>query len=211
MKILTLDDHDVSRKGVGLYCRKVFGEDTEIFEASNCKQLLTLLSERMDFDMYVFDLFVEDELTIPMISVILSKNSQAKILVVSMANENVFGVKAMKEGAMGFVSKIAKEEEVCKAIKMVSQGEVYISRGLFSKSKAILSPDDKELNRFNKLSNLEIKVLTQMVNGKTTSEIAKLLFLKATTVSTIKSRIFEKLGTSRINEIIKIYRFNDFS
>lgn len=204
-KILILDDHEITRKGVSICCKRAFGNLVEIKEVSNPGEMLSSLKQNNDFSLCIMDLFIDDKSTIPNLSTIKSLYPKIPILVLSIGRENIFGMRVLREGANGYINKTANEDELIKAIKTVGENDYYFSNELMKKSALTLAGKDfMNLNPITTLTNQEFNILLLLLKGCTTSEISQQLLLKSTTVSTFKSRIYEKLGTSRINEIIKI-------
>src|SRR5262249_24781870 len=122
------------------------------------------------------------------------KHEHAKlpVLVLSMYPEDQLGVRVLKAGADGYMTKESAPEELIEAIKKVLRGGKYVSPALDEKIAFYLSaPAEKQLHET--LSDREYQIMVMIGSGKTVSEIAEELALSVKTVSTYRARILEKM------------------
>ena len=113
-----------------------------------------------------------------------------------------YAVKAMQSGASGYLTKGAATLELVKAVDTVLAGKKYLTPEVVNVlAEAFENAGTKKT--FLSLSEREAAVFTMLANGKTISEIAKELVLSTNTISTFRSRIFEKLGFHNNLELIK--------
>jgi DNA-binding NarL/FixJ family response regulator len=68
---------------------------------------------------------------------------------------------------------------------------------------------NKPENPLDELSDREMEIATLMVNGMGNLEISNVLKLKATTISTYKNRIFEKLGVNNLSALIQFFNLHN--
>jgi len=125
-------------------------------------------------------------------------------LILSIYPEEQYAVRALKAGAMGYVTKNTAPTELVTAIRKAAMGMKYVSADLAEKLAGYLTEDRKQLHET--LSNREFQILKMIALGKTTKEIGAELFLSIKTVSTYRARILEKL-TLRNNAQITSYAF----
>ena len=124
-----------------------------------------------------------------------------KILVISMNNEGLFSQSVINAGAKGFVSKDSGYEQINKAISIVRSGRTFLSEEVIR--QLISSPNKESVhNPLLLLSKRELHIVQLMLDGQTTKAIANSLNLSLSTVSTFKSRIFEKLN---IKSLVELY------
>jgi len=136
---------------------------------------------------------------------ILAIKPKLKILIFTMASENIFSKRFLKLGVSGFLSKDSSDEEIKRAITKVSLGRKYISEGLFSDltDDSLRSRSD---NPFEDLSDRELEIVTHLIKGKSVGEICDILSIQNSTVSTHKARAFEKLKVKNIIELREMAR-----
>jgi len=115
------------------------------------------------------------------------------VLILSMHTEVQFARRAFKAGASGYITKDSPRSELLKAINKVIDAGTYVAPTLFEKlvvdiSRATEHPPHEAL------SDREFEVMRLIASGKTVGEIAGLLSLSDSTISTYRSRILDKMG-----------------
>jgi len=170
-------------------------------DASNINDLMSLL-KKTTCDILVLDISMPGMTGYDALAKIKMLYPAIKVLMLSALSEETYALKTIKAGASGFLNKESTPEELTKAIRKIFDGNAYISE-MFAE-KLVL--DYKHLSKGNihdRLSEREFQILTLIGSGKKTGEIADLLSLSVKTVSTYRSRIFEKMEMKSNAEIIK--------
>jgi two-component system, NarL family, invasion response regulator UvrY len=190
-KILIVDDHEVLRDGV----KRVFDKQrgTAIFgEASTLQEALTLVREQ-DWDIVVLDISLGDRSGLEVLKELKEIRPRLPVLILSMHSEEQFARRALKAGASGYITKDSPRAELVKAVNKVMSGGTYVSPALAEKLIIYLREDiDRPLHET--LSDREFEVLRLIASGKTVSEVASILSLGDSTISTYRGRILEKMG-----------------
>ena len=190
-KILIVDDHEVLRDGV----KRVFDKQpgTAIFgEASTLQEALTLVREQ-DWDIVVLDISLGDRSGLAVLRELKEIRPRLPVLILSMHSEEQFARRALKAGASGYITKDSPRAELVKAVNKVMSGGTYVSPALAEKLINYLREDiDRPLHEA--LSDREFEVLRLIASGKTVSEVASILSLSDSTISTYRGRILEKMG-----------------
>ena len=124
-----------------------------------------------------------------------------RILVLSICEPEQFAVRAMKAGAFGYLSKSACSSEIFIAINQILSGKKYINTEVAGLLAESISCDNQE--SLENLSNREFEVLGLLGKGYTVSRIASEIILSSNTVSTFRSRIFEKMGFKNDLELVR--------
>jgi len=176
----------------------------EIFEASNEKEALDQLKARK-YDLIIMDVQMPDTDSAGLLKNIKIKTPDVKVLVFSMSAENLYAKRFMKLGAMGFVTKNSGLSELIKAINLALNNRKYISEA-FAEILAGEVGDEKSNNPFESLSSREFEIVSLIIHGKSLNEISDLLSIHSSTVSTHKSRLFEKLGVKNLPELLELAR-----
>lgn len=199
-KILLADDHPVVRRGL----KEIVEEDKNfkvVSEVSSAGEIIPALRE-CNADMVLLDISMPGKSGLDVIQDILIEFPNIRILVLSAMMEEIYAKRVLKNGAHGFLNKDSAPENLIFAIKHILAGKKYISSTLAEKLvDEITGLDHKSLHE--KLSDREFEVLRNLGNGKTVGEIASILNLSTTTVSTYRSRILEKMGFKNNSDIIK--------
>lgn len=197
---LIADDHAVVRTGIAITIREAIAA-AEITSVDSFTKAMEQISQQQ-FQLVLLDISLPGGNNVAMLSEIKKIDKGIKILMFTAFNELTFALRYLQSGADGFLSKSATNEEITAAIHTVLAGKQYVSENvkehLFSsmvQNKSLQQPVDL-------LSTREADVLQFMLRGKSISEIAVLLALSPTTVSTYKNRIFDKLQVKNMVELI---------
>lgn len=142
---------------------------------------------------------------------IFSMQPQLKVLILSMSSEEIYAKKYMQLGVMGFINKEADTTEIRKAITTVLNNRKYMSPVLqeIITREAVDGTSGNSL--FENLSIRELEVMTHLVEGKNVSEIADILSIHISTVSTHKANILQKLKVSNVIELTRIVKRFDIA
>ncbi len=206
-KILLADDHSLIRRGLKNIINTHFPE-LEVEETFTISQTLSYLKKNVP-PFAIFDLQLSDGNMIEVVSEIRRNYPQLKILVYSMSNEDIYGIRALRLGAKGYLRKDAEEEEVIRALRYFFEGNIYVSNQLKNIFIEDLQPEVtgvKTGNPFKQLSSRELEVTQLLIKGKGTKEIAGQMHLHANTVVTYKKRIFQKLSVFNLIQLAEVAR-----
>jgi DNA-binding NarL/FixJ family response regulator len=185
--VLLVDDHGVVRKGLQMY----LGLDPElqiVGEAENGTEAVDL-AYRLKPDVILMDLImpVMDGL----IAIRQIKLAQPEIEIIALTSfledEKVY--KAIHAGAMGYLLKDARAEELAAAIKAASRGEVQLHPEAAKRLiREVRMPESAE-----KLTEREVEVLRLVAKGMSNKTIASRLVVSEKTVKTHVSNVLAKL------------------
>lgn len=188
-KILMVDDHAVVRRGL----RSILEDELpgiEVQEAGTAMECIELLRHG-PVDAVVLDIGLPDRNGLDVLKRIRLVWKKLPVLVLSMYCEDQYGLRVMKAGASGYLSKASAPENFVTAVKKVLNGRRYVSPSLGERLAANLSGEcDSE--PYQALSDREYQVFEMIALGKTVSEIAGELCLSVKTISTHRARILNK-------------------
>jgi two-component system invasion response regulator UvrY len=207
-KFLLVDDHEIVRSGVKTVLTELF-KPCDIAEASNEKEALAQL-KLGKYDLIIMDVQMPDTDTAGLLKNIRTKTPEAKVLIFTMSPENLYAKRFMKLGAMGFVTKNSGLAELVKAINLILNNRKYISEA-FAEILASEVSEEKSDNPFESLSSREFEIVSLIIQGKSLNEISDLLAIHSSTVSTHKSRLFDKLGVKNLPELLELARAFNFN
>ena len=158
--------------------------------------------QREDWDLVILDVTMRGRSGLDFLSDLKQLRPDLPVLVLSMHPEDQYGKRVLKAGAAGYMNKETAPEELVKAIRKVLAGGRYVSEALAEKLAIDLGADSTR-PAHERLSDREFEVLRMIVSGKTTSQIADELHLSATTISTYRSRILEKMRMTTNAELMR--------
>jgi len=204
-RILIVDDHAVLREGVKRLFDRQAGT-TSFGEASSGHEALRLAREE-EWDIVVLDLSLGDRSGLEVLKTLKQIRPHLPVLILSMHTEVQFARRAFKAGAAGYITKGSSRAELMKAIHKVMDHGKYVSHSL-AEQLVVDIGRDPDRPRHEALSDREFEVMRLIASGKTVGEIAKLLSLSDSTISTYRARILEKMGM-KTNAELTHYAIHD--
>jgi two-component system, NarL family, invasion response regulator UvrY len=164
----------------------------EFGEAADVPSTLELAQKR-EWDLLVLDITLGGRSGLEALKEIKQAKPRLPVLVVSMHPEDQFGVRVLKSGASGYLTKEAAPDELLNAVRKIMSGRRYVSPALAEAMATYLSGDvQKPLHET--LSDREFLVLRMIASGLPVSAIARELALSVKTISTYRARILLKMG-----------------
>ncbi|MDR6514392.1 response regulator transcription factor [Chryseobacterium camelliae] len=200
-KILIADDHHIVLEGTSMVLESRI-PDVIIDQAEDYPEAYEKIC-REKYDMIILDINMPESKNKKMISEITEADPDIKILVFS-AYEDSVAIQYIREGAHGYVNKLSKIDELVDAVhKIFSEGHYYsntiVSQLLVSSIRNI------PLNPLDSLSKREYEIFRLMVKGYGNLEISNTMNIQMPTISTYKKRIYIKLKTANIADLIELY------
>lgn len=187
--VLLVDDHAVVRHGLRAVLEEELG-DVAVQEAGTAREGLECL-RRDDYDALILDIGLPDRNGLDLLKSIHSEWPDLPVLILSMFDESQYGVRMIKAGAAGYVTKASAPEKFVTAVKKVLAGGRYISPNLAERLADNLSGHYDE-EPYDVLSDREYQIFLMIASGKTVSEIANELCLSVKTVSTHRAHVMQK-------------------
>ena len=191
IRILIADDHAIVREGL----KQIVAETHDMIvagEASNGREVLTLAASE-GWDVILLDISMPGRGGMDTLRQLKRSYPELPVLMLSIYPEDQYGVRALKDGASGYLNKDSAPEELVAAIRKVTQGRKYVSAALAEKLARDLSSDEQSPPH-DRLSAREYQVMLMLASGRTVSEIASELSLSVKTISTNRTRLMKKMN-----------------
>jgi len=169
-------------------------------EAVNGHELIQKI-ETGKYDMAVVDISMPDSHILDLLKQIRQIQPRLPVLILSMHPEDQYGVRVLKAGASGYLTKESAPTELITAIRTVSGGKKYISTTLAEQLIFALKSNNKKAPH-ETLSDREFQVFCMLAEGRPGKEIAAELYLSEKTISTYRSRILAKMQLKNNSELI---------
>ncbi|WP_111627716.1 response regulator transcription factor [Larkinella arboricola] len=215
IRIMVADDHSVVRKGVRLLLEDE--ADLEIVgEAPDGDEAIDLIPV-LKPDVLFLDITMPRLSGIEALQIITQQFPNVRILMFSMHNNKDYILKSVQYGAAGYLQKDTDREEILRAIRAVVSGDLYyppsassvIIRHLVlpntSGTKEKMSqPPAKKSSIWNKVSSREAQILTCLIEGMSSQEIANRFDISANTVANQRASILRKAGVKNTVELIRL-------
>lgn len=200
IRIVVVDDHMMFRQGLVKILEEI-PEFQVVGDADGGESAIKIVQETYP-DVILLDVNMPGISGIETITILRKKKITAKIimLTISKQDEDLFG--AIEAGADGYLLKNAGADELSRAIKLVMNGQAFLSPEVTLPVLQVISKQHGEMTQEVQLSDREIEVLQCLASGQTTNQIGSLLFISENTVKTHIRHILDKLAASNRTEAV---------
>jgi two-component system, NarL family, invasion response regulator UvrY len=199
MKILVVDDHPIVRAGL----RRLLAEETafEMLEAADAREALSVFREHRP-DLVVLDLSMPGRGGLEVIARLKLEDDGVRILVLSMHQDAIYAMRALRAGASGFISKNSPADRLLEAIRRVAAGHTYIEHEIAQ--ELALANIRAQALPLQDLSPREFEILRLLGDGRTLQQIADTIGVGYKTVANTCAQIKAKLGVARTADLVRI-------
>jgi len=197
IRILVVDDHQVVREGLR-HMLELEADMKVVGEAGDAKEALTQV-ESLSPEIILMDIKMPGVDGIELTRQIKEKQPSCNIIMLTLYDEYL--TEAIEAGAVGYLLKDVKREELVRAIRAVHQGRSPLNLSLSRDQLAELAAPAESKQRAY-LSERELAILRMIADGVTTKEIANQLFLSQASVKRSVRLTLEKLGVRNRSEAV---------
>lgn len=204
MRILVIEDHALVREGLMLALKALEEKDSpaEILGARDADEATRLLEANDDFDLLLLDLMLPGTGGMAFLGVIRKRHPHIPVVILSAMDDADTVMKAIRQGAAGFVSKASPTDTLLGALREVLAGEIWLPseyRELSGRRRRAKTVAE----RFG-LTKSQARVLELLAEGKTNREIGELLNVTEGTVKIHVSAIFKALGVGNRSQALLV-------
>jgi len=189
-RVLIVDDHPIVRAGL----RGILAETPDLVVAGEAGDADEALAKfRGDpWDAVVLDISLPGRSGLDLLRELTQIAPDVPVLVLSVHESDEYALRALRAGAAGYLTKDRTAGELVQALRLLLRGETYINRRVVER----LVDEGRAADRppHDALSGREHEVLRLLASGKVVKEVAAILSLSKSTVSTYRERILKKLG-----------------
>lgn len=205
IRIIIADDHAVMRMGT----KQLLTEEVDFTvaaEAADAVELMRCLRD-VPCDVVLLDLNMPKTNGLDILKDIKIQYPHVAPLILSMHPEEEYGVRTLRAGAWGYLSKNGPPELIPQAIRIVASGRKYVSPLLAQLlADGVDEHHDKPLHEI--LSDREYTVVRLIAAGNTVGQIGDLLSLSVKTVSNYRARALEKMNMETNADIMSYFYKN---
>lgn len=200
IRLLIVDDHKLVREGLKAVFKQ--SRDMEVVGEAGSGEEAIELAKELKPDVTLMDISMPGMNGIQATRGIREKDPKAKIVMLTMLDQEGYVYEAVKAGCTGYMLKNTSAEDLMHAIRTVNEGKALLHPDATAHllKEFVLLADVKA--RDYGLSTREIEVLQLLAEGSTNKDIAKELWISEQTVKTHVAHIFDKLGTSDRTETV---------
>jgi len=204
-RVILADDHVLVRQGL----KKIIAETDDVQvvgEAGDGLELLDILA-KSKADMVILDISMPRLRGIEAIHEITAVHPDVAIVVLTMHKDMEYLYLALSSGAKGYVLKDDADEELFAAIARVRHGRTYVSpyfsEELVDSLVHVGRGEGKRHFNTDPLTPREREIVKLIAEGKSSREIAELLFISGRTVDNHRAKIMEKLNLKKATDLVK--------
>ena len=204
IKVFLADDHAVVRDGLRLIMESQ-GDIIVVGEADNGRQTVRQV-RNLAVDVVIMDVAMPELNGIEATCQIRETCPSTQVVILSMHSSAEHIFRALKAGAKGYLLKESAGQEVVNAVRAVHAGRRYLCQKISGDliddyvRQRQATTDRSPLQR---LSSREREILQLVVEGKTSAEIAEILYISPKTVETYRSRLMQKLDIHDLPSLVK--------
>ena len=211
ISVMIVDDQDLFAISLKTYIHNYTDDIHVVGMASNGEQALTLVEECHPH-LILMDVHMPQMNGVECTKILMEKNAQQKILMLSTYDKDEYVQEALSYGAVGYLLKDLSPTELIASIRAVSSGVTQISptlvqcliRKMDAGHSSSLQSVQEELEVMETLTNREREIFTRMATGFDNEQIAEELCISERTVRNHVSSVYAKLGVHNRFEIIQL-------
>jgi two-component system, NarL family, invasion response regulator UvrY len=198
MRILLIDDHSIVRSGL----RRLLSAlpDVQISEAATGQEALTLTQAEQPA-LTILDLNLPGLGGLELLKRLLQEHPNGRVIVLSMYAHSLYATRALRVGAVGYLSKNASPEELLEAVQRVIGGGSYVEAEL---AQELAVRTSKSGDPIDHLSERNLEIMRLLGDGQSLSDIAAVLGVTYKTIANTCSQIKAKLGVERTADLVRL-------
>lgn len=203
-----VDDHNMVRNGLKAWLEqhtswrvpKDFAGSKECLECLECLSKMDAKLRDTAFpEIIIVDVQLIGETGFSLVKKISESWPDIKCVMYSMFDTTGFVLQAKDSGAKGYISKVAKEEELARCLDVVQSGGTYLEQYM-------TEAQNKVDSIVSVLSKQERNIFEAILQEKSNKEICDELFISPRTVENYTSRLYAKIGVKSREELIERFK-----
>jgi two-component system invasion response regulator UvrY len=203
--ILIADRYPITRLGISILVQQIL-PSCKVVVAQTMDEVKGCL-ETAKYDLLIMEPSIEGYRNSAHIYEMLDLQPGLLIMIYTDEQKKIIKTAHLVRGLAAYLSKEASLEELSNVIVNISKGRKYL-QGVERTRGSVLVKDkiaSKSIQINKSLSSRELEVANSLIKGLDVSEIAKLLGVNRSTVSTYKKRIFDKIGIDNLADLVQIF------
>ena len=202
-RIVLVDDHPVTREGV----RVLIDQESDLTvcgQADSAPAALQLI-QKLQPDLAIVDITLKTTSGIELLKNVKAILPDLPVLIMSMHDESLYGERALRAGAKGYIMKHEASERILVAIRSVLEGDLYLSEKMKEKMlhRLVRSKKNEVVFTIDTLSDREMEVFQLIGNGFGTRQIADKLNLSVKTIDSYREHLKLKLRLEKGADLVR--------
>jgi DNA-binding NarL/FixJ family response regulator len=201
--IYLVDDHSLIRRGL----TALIGAEPDMEVCGQAEDVGKATTEIMKLrpDLVIADISLNGNSGLELVKNIKAFDPGIRVLVLSMHDESIYALRALKAGARAYLMKSDLAEKIVEAIRRIGKGHLYISENIAGQmlNQLTIGKSFEPDSPVNGLSDRELEVVNLIGNGFPTREIATKLHVSIKTVETHRAHIKRKLNIENATQLVQ--------
>lgn len=194
IRIVIVDDHTVVRDGLTYILNAE--PDFEVIGGAGDGLEAVELIKRLQPDIVLMDLQMPRLSGVEAIRRLLAENAQLKVIILTTFDTDEYIFEGIRAGARGYLLKDVPKDELCKAVRLVSQGQTLTQPAITARLFNLVAQSNPGARETTMLTERELEVLKLLARGDRNKEIAYKLSLTESTVKGYITTILQKFNVS---------------
>lgn len=201
IRVLIADDHALVRAGIRALVEKIEGV-VVVGEAGKGTEAIELI-KKLKPNLVLLDITMPDGSGFDVLDRLTKDFPEVRVIVLTVHEAGEYAIRALREGAAGFLPKSAASTELEQAIQTVIRGEVYISPETSRKTLLEYGKGATKRELLATLSPRQREVLRLIAEGRTTKQIAQELEISVKTVESHRAQLMERLDIHDVAGLVR--------
>ena len=200
MKIVLADNQQLTAAGLSSFLQD--RPDFELAAHVSDSKTLTQAIDNHIPDILILDYNLNGFITIDDLEKLVRQKSALNVLILSSDNDKATIMRVLQLGVKGYVTKECSKEEVLSAIQSVSRGEKFYCQKILDMLVERQASNEVQVNESTTLTVRESEILALIARGKSSQQIADILFLSPHTIQSHRKSIIRKLQIKSPTEFV---------
>ena len=201
IRVLIADDHALIRAGIRALVERIEGV-VVVGEAGKGKEAMDLIRQ-LDPNLALLDITMPEGNGFDVLHYVTKECPNVRVIVLTVHEAGEYAIRALREGAAGFLPKSAASTELEEAIQTVIRGEVYISEETSRRTVLEMGKGATKRELLATLSPRQREVLRLIAEGLTTKQIGQQLEISVKTVETHRAQLMERLDIHDVAGLVR--------
>jgi DNA-binding NarL/FixJ family response regulator len=202
-KVFLVDDHPIVRERLA----ELISQETDLEICGEAEDAVTALKSisALQPDIAIVDITLKDTYGIELIKSLKEREGHVPVLVLSMHDESLYGERAIRAGAKGYLNKQEASKKVIAAIRTILAGDIYVSEQMKSAMLRKMSGGQRPEGNSptDVLTDRELEVFQLLGQGIGVRQIAENLFLSVKTIEAHREHIKQKMNFKSSSELLR--------
>ncbi len=202
-RVFLVDDHPIVRERLA----ELISQETDLEVCGEAEDAVAALKaiNALQPDIAIVDITLKDTYGIELIKTLRERESHVPVLVLSMHDESLYGERAIRAGAKGYLNKQEASKKVIAAIRTILAGDIFVSEQMKSAMLRKMSGghSPQGASPTDVLTDREMEVFQLLGQGLGVRQLAENLFVSVKTIEAHRENIKQKMNFKSSSELLR--------